>query len=752
MRHLAVTAAVLMIAAVTAGGLARLRIETTAESFLPSGDPSVAAIERHARTFGGDPVVVVLESKKPRSLLLGDGQLAALMALEGRLARLPDVAVTYGPGTVMNQIAISSQNLLARISGTRDGLRARAEAQARARHRSAREQREAGDKATAAFDRRYGALLVKGLPAGLPTTKNPGFVKNVIYDASGHPRTRWHFIVPGENSVALLVRPRQDLDQASARRLVSAIRQEVGRSGLDTSRVTVSGVPAVTAALAAGAEREVPIIGGLAVLAILLRFLVAPAGTGWLRRLWPLGAALAGGALTLAAFGWTGTPMSLGAVMLLPLLVGVGSSFTLYLVTRGDRRRVLAVAAASAAAFAALAVSPLPFVRELGLALALGVTMTLPVAWAFGRLAGTESAPPDKASPRFTMPSGKHRVILAGLLVVAGLGWAALPRLAVAADPEEMARGLPELASARYVERVLGSSGEVGIVLEGPDVKSPEALRWLRAAENAAVARYGDRLRPVLTAADLLGFLGDSPTPEQVAAGVELLPPYLTGAVFSPDGRQAVMTFGLSLQDLRAQAALLDGVRAAMPAPPPGYRVEQVGLPVAAAHAYERISTDRYLANAAGIAAASLALLIVLRRRSDVPLAATAALLATGWMLGALWVAGVALNPLTTALGSLATVTACEFTVMRVDAERRRSARLRRMAAWACATSALGYLALVPSRIALLREFGITLACAVLLSYLAAVAVVALTTRHVPPDRRRRACEVPAPAHVEVAS
>jgi predicted RND superfamily exporter protein len=737
-RSLAISLTVFVVLAVTVAGLMRLRIETTVDSFLPQGDPSVSAIEEHARTFGGDPVVAVLESSSPRDLLLGDQQLPKLMALEGKLAQLPDVASVYGPATIMNQIAISSQDMLARISGTRDGRRARAESEARSRHLPETAVRAAGDAAVADFDKRYGALLVSGMPAGLPTTNNPDFVKNVIYDQAGNPRPQWHFVVPSTDSVALLVRPRQDIDQASTQRLVSALRKAVAGAGLRTSRVTVSGVPAISAGLAGDVTHEMPLLGGLAVLVMLLRFLVAPSDAGRLRRLYPLAAALAGSALTLAVFGWTGTPMSLGAIALLPLLVGVGSSFPLYLATRAGRRRVIAVALASAVAFASLAISPLPFVRELGLALALGVVLTVIVTWALGGVigVGTGSAGPPAGDTAGEPAHARRRwVVLGCLAAVAAVGWAVLPRLDIQANPQDMARGLPELRSAQYVEQVLGSSGELSIVLRGSDVRSPEALRWLRQAEDTEISRYGDQIRPILTAPDLMDFLGTSPTPEQVTAGLQLLPPYLTSAVFSPDGQQAIMTFGLRLQDLGAQDELLAHVRSALPPPPAGYRVDDVGLPVAAVRAYELVSNERYLANAVGIAAAGVVLLIVLRRRRDVLLAVLAAALATGWTIAGLWAAGESLNPLTTALGSLSTVTACEFTVLLIDAGERRRPRLRRMVGWACVTSAIGYLALLPSRVVLLREFGLTLAVTVLLSYLAAYAVVALSPRRVPPPR-----------------
>lgn len=747
-RKLVACLVILGIAGSTVAGLLKLRVETTVESFLPSRDPSVQRLDEHARSFGGNPVAVVLESKEPGHLLLGDQQLEKLMKLEGNLSRLPDVATVYGPGTVMNQLAISSQNLLATLSGTRDGLRARAEAAARTRGESESSVREAGGAATADFDRRYGALLVRGLPGGLPTTKNPNFVKNVIFDEEGKPRARWHFVVPKDNSVAVLVRPRQDLDEAGTKNLVAGVRDAVGAAGLDTTKTTVTGVPAITSSLTSAVTAEIPLLAGLAALAILLRFLLASPGSTLFRKLWPMLAAVIGSALTLAVFGLSGVPISFGAAALLPLLMGIGSSFSLYLAASANRRRVLVVSAASAVAFASLAASPLPFVRQLGLALALGVVFTVGVTLLVGRKAPDANAKLDPHAQSDAKPEAPQRptavgsrrpglrwTALGSLVAVAVMGWASLATLDVQANPEDAARGLPELENARYAEQVLGSSGEVSIVLRGMDVRSPEALGWMYRAQDVVVSRYGDQVRPILTAPDLLSFLGPEPSPEQISAGLQLLPPYLTSAVFSSEGKQAVLTFGLKFQDLGNQTELLDEMRAALPPPPGGTQVDVVGLPVSAARAYEQISQHRYLDNLVGIAAAGAVLLVGLRgHRRDALRAMAAAAMATGWTVAGLWLVGEPLSPLTIALGSLATVTACEFTVLLADDQRKRSAVLRRVVAWACVTSVVGYLALVPSKIALLRDFGLTLAVTVLLSYLAALAVVRLT----PPAARKQ--------------
>ena len=757
-RGVALAGLLAVLAAVLVGGLLRVRVDTGTEAFLPANDPTLAAVQQKARDFGGDPVIVLLRYPEARRFVTDHGQLLALLGTEGKLAGLPDVATVYGPATVLNQLAGAAQNFLAQIAGRRDGLRAAAERTAREAGRPPAQVTAAGDAAVARLDLRYAPLIVRGLPVGLPTLSNPRFAEAAMFGPDGLAKPEWRFIVPAPDTVAILVRPRQDLDQAGTQRLVAAIGSTVAGAGLATSAVTVSGVPSVTAALAAEVSREGPLIGGLVAVVMLLRYLLVPTaavgGPSWRRerrawlmaRLRPLLASLLGSAATLALFGWLGHPLSFAAVLLLPLLLGVGSSFPLYLAAVPNRRRVLVMSVASAAAFAALALSPLPFVRDLGFALAAGVLLTVAAALLLGYRAPSIEVPgavassePPGLEPNAPAPVGVgaagapagaragRGVRLAALLAaaaVAALGWAVLPRLNVAANPVELASGLPALADAAAVEAVLGASGEIGIQLTGPDVLSPAALAWGRAAGGVLAQNLGDQLRPVVSAPGLLGFLGPDPTPGQVRGALELVPSYLSSSVIRPDHQVYLLVYGVRLQDLGAQQRMLAQVRATLPAPPPGYQVDVVGLPVAAARGYQLLLDDRYLANLAGIVVAGLVLALGLRRRWDAARSVVAALLATGWGLAALWALGMSLSPLTVALGSLVSVTGCEFVVLLAEAGRRGHGWLRRGVGYACLTSVLGYLVLIASRLSLVREFGLVLGAAVVLSYLAARLVV----------------------------
>ncbi|HEV7863600.1 MAG TPA: RND transporter, partial [Acidimicrobiia bacterium] len=310
--------------------------------------------------------------------------------------------------------------------------------------------------------------------------------------------------------------------------------------------------------------------------------------------------------------------------------------------------------------------------------------------------------------------------VLGGAGLLAAIGWGLLPGVAIEARPDRLAAGLPALGQAREAEAVLGASGEVAVRVRADDVLTPELLRWFRQAEEQLVVRFGDRLRPVVSPGRLLGWLGDTPTPEQIDAALRLLPRYLTGATIRSDRKEAVASFGLRLGDLGDQATLLRQVQAALPPVPTGARVDLTGLPVVASRAYDLLSDGRLAASLTGPLLAGAVLLAGLRRRRDALAAVAAALLAVGWGVLALRLAGIGLSPLTVGLGSLTAAVGAEFVVFTRERIAAGIARPWTGGVAAALTSAAGFAALALSRLQVLREFGLVLAGSVLLALLAA--------------------------------
>ena len=707
---------------VTAGwivvGLSRLEVDSDLESMLPAGDPTVEALDSMARAFGGDPMVILVEGGGDP---LAADRLPRLLELEGELSALDGVVATYGPATTLNQIALRVKEMLAELSGQRDALK------------------QAGlTSQLRTFEKRYGALLVQAMPAGLPTLRNSDFVHSVVTDpVTGHARAQWRQYLPASDTVAIYLRPREGLDEPAAARLAEQVEGLVGKDAVvpDGARVTVTGAPVVTVGLADRLRTELPRLALSAFALVALVLLLVPWTPRRRWRLAPLLVMAVATAGTLASFGLRGEPLSLGAATFLPIILGLGSYYPVYLARSGHRRVVLAVACSSVFAYAALLLSPLPFVAELGYAvpvgLALVVGLSLLVRWV--RPAGAAEAP--SAAPDGTL-SGRiasrrmPRAAAVGVAVVACagsvVGWGALSAADLRTDPQQMLAGLPALADAVHVEETLGHSGEIDVRLEGPDVLTAEALAWSRAAEETLVTRFGDRVRPVVTVSDLFAFLGEKPTSEQVRSGVAALPSYVTSAVISADHTQSVASYGIAWQALADDRGLVAAVEQALPPPPAGYDVVVSGLPVAAARGYDVVDGERYRASLLALAAAAAVLVVLLPRRGDALLALGAAVVSTGLTVALLVASVGALNPLTMTLGALTAAVASELTILLLAARRSADVAMGRSVLLAVLLSAGGYGVLLTSSLPVLRELGLALTGSVVISVAVAVALVDL--------------------------
>src|SRR3954453_23332352 len=183
------------------------------------------------------------------------------------------------------------------------------------------------------------------------------------------------------------------------------------------------------------------------------------------------------------------------------------------------------------------------------------------------------------------------------------------------------------------------------------------------------------------------------------------------------------------MQDIRARLK-----------PPPGGGATLAGLPVLAADANHALGDPlrRLLTLVAGLIAVALALFAVYRdwERAWVPLVPIA--LATGWSALVLWLLGVALNPMSAALGALVIAISTEFAVLlcaRYREERldgwepdealARPYRSTGAAVLASGVTALaGFAVLIASDVAMLRDFGLVTVIDLAVSLLGVLAVL----------------------------
>jgi len=283
-------------------------------------------------------------------------------------------------------------------------------------------------------------------------------------------------------------------------------------------------------------------------------------------------------------------------------------------------------------------------------------------------------------------------------------------------DFRTLASNLDEYDDAQRIERVMGASGEVAVVLRGDDVLTGETIGWMDEARREVITRHGDALRPVISPPEVLDFLGELPTDAQVSAALRLLPGYLSASVVTPDRDMAIMTYGVDLDDVGELGELRDYLGEVAAGAPGSVDVELAGLPMVAVSAHQALQQDRLLTAVLGVLAAGAILLLLLPRRSVALLAMVSAAAASGVVMLGMGVTGLALTPMTAGLGSLTAAVACEFTVVLAHAHRAGDRRIRRAVDLAAAASATGYSVLALSDLGLIRGFGLLLAMTVVVA------------------------------------
>jgi uncharacterized protein len=348
------------------------------------------------------------------------------------------------------------------------------------------------------------------------------------------------------------------------------------------------------------------------------------------------------------------------------------------------------------------------------------------------RRVGDRLARAGRAALDFAIDRPRN-VLVAGL-ALAVLGWAADTQIHVGSDVRKLVpQNMQALRDINTLQDETGVSGEVDVVVQGADLTRPEVIAWMRTFQDRVLRQHGYRrgstcrqeknppeLCPALSLSDLFRQTPGSET--DARALLAAVPPYFSQAVISRDRTTANLAFGIHLQGLDTQKAIVDDIRSQLD-PPAGVKADVAGLPVLAAESNGKLSSDwrRALTLLAGLAAVFLVLLAI-RRRIElalVPLIPIA--FATGWSALILFVIGIPLNPLSATLGALVIAISTEFSVLlsaRYLEERELGEtpedaidyayRSTGAAVLASGVTAIaGFAALIASNIQMLRQFGI---------------------------------------------
>jgi uncharacterized protein len=614
-----------------AGAFAATRLDTSAgtDTLVSKGSPEFKATEEFHENFGDEPVIVLVKEDLRRLVLTDD--LEPLFELEeclaggtqlartlprkeksplppvcDRIAALRPSKSVFGPATFLYlSVAGIQQALQGQIGGAGQAAQLAGQRAARAAAKrgasSAEQQRAASVAAQQVLSRFQQSLIDVALRYGItsiPRLDDPGFVSRVVFDQSkpaGTPKERFGYLFPSKDAAQIIVRLRPDMSDAERHEAIGLFQRAVEepRFKLSAGSYVVTGAPVVVDAGARELRDQtilLLVVAGLVMALTLLLILPRPL------RLLPLGVAIAAGAMTLGLVALFGGSLTVGAIAMLPVLVGLAVDYAIQFQARFNEARAegappgraVAIAAAGGgpvigaaclatiAGFAVFALSPSPLVRSFGLLLVIGVALAFLVALTAGLAALGLSAWRGASTPA-PAPSGRlsragerlrpvgisaiamamarpGRVLAAGLLL-AVCGWVASAGTKVETDIRELAPpNLKALEDLEELEQETGISGDVNVTITAADPISPEVISWAEDFQRRVLARHGfssasascadAQICPALSLTDFFGgegSAGGSSTSSSLPASdiralVQALPCFISQIVISHRG------------------------------------------------------------------------------------------------------------------------------------------------------------------------------------------------------------------------
>jgi predicted RND superfamily exporter protein len=622
-----------IVALTGAGIFAATRLDTSAgtDTLVSKGSSEFKATQDFHQKFGDEPVIVLVKEDLRKLVLTkdleplfeleecfaGGTQLAQSLPTRKKqplppvcdeIAKLRPSHSVFGPATFLYlSVAGIQQALQGQIGGATQQARAAAEAARKAaakRGASAAEQEQAANSASqAVFGQFQSSLIQVALQYGItsiPRLDDPTFVSRVVFDESkpaGTPKERFGYLFPNRNAAQIIVRLRPDLSDSERHEAIGLFKKAVEdpRFKLTDGSYVVTGAPVVVDAGARELRNQTLLLLGVAglVMALTLLFILPRP-----LRLLPLGVAVSAGALTLGLVSLFGGSLTVGAIAMLPVLVGLAVDYAIQFQARFNEARAegaqpgRAVATAAAgggpvigaaclatiAGFGVFALSPSPLVRSFGLLLVIGVALAFLVALTGGLAAlglsawrASAAEPAGAPLPRraaavtariqkagvaaIAMALASPRRILAAALLLAICGWVASAGTRVETDIRDLApSNLKALDDLNQLEKETGISGDVNVTIKAKDPTDPAVISWAEGFQQRVLARHGfsgsapscahAQICPALSLTDFFG--GASPSsssasqPGQsvgdVHALVQALPCFISQIVISHRG------------------------------------------------------------------------------------------------------------------------------------------------------------------------------------------------------------------------
>jgi hydrophobe/amphiphile efflux-3 (HAE3) family protein len=438
-RPLLVCVCALALGLAGAGLAVGLTPSTALTTFVEGSSPSYRATQSFYRSFGGEPIEIVVKGNLQRLLLSEDVE--RLVGLEGclagrvsggslsgaggasgpcaQLARTRPTKVVIGPGTFINEAALQIEEGLInrehqarrRASTAQRAVQQRALARGLSSAEAQTLGKQAAEVVMRTFEAEVAALAVRFGITKPPSLSEPEFVSRVVFDSAskvpGTPKQRFAYLFPSREAALISVRLKAGMSQQQVQRAISSIRKAVAMPQwrLHYGSYLITGEPVILSELSSSITHSIVLllIGAMLVMALMLGLVFRGRP-----RLAPLAIALLATAVTFGGLAASGATLSVGEVAVLPVLIGLAVDYAIQLQSRIQEALALggvdlrgavivaartggpaiaAAAAASAGAMLVLELSPVPMVRDFALLLVVGLAVALLCAVSVGSAA-----------------------------------------------------------------------------------------------------------------------------------------------------------------------------------------------------------------------------------------------------------------------------------------------------------------------------------------------------------------------------
>jgi hydrophobe/amphiphile efflux-3 (HAE3) family protein len=767
---------VLLLCGAAIPGATMLQPDTGFDALVSSSSTIAKDNARYEEKFGGEPITVLLTGSLDN--IFSTANLAVLARFEQQFSADERYRSIISPLTVL-EAAVDKANqqrqaFQQQLALAQEAAATQAREAAAAMGLSEAEQEQAAQQAMAEVLAEFQPQIEQMQLIGEPALDNPLFIAAVLYDDQGAISPEMKSLVPDNNHALISVTPQGNLSDDEELQAAVDVENFFIVNLLNGVEAKVIAASKLVDAISSSMNNNIRMLLGLAV-AVMILVLMVLFRVRW--RLLSLFMVGVGALWTFGLMGYVSIPLTMATMGVLPILIGLGVDYSIQFQNRYQeellRQRTAGNAIVSSLSnmfpsvsiallatvigFITLYISEVPMIRDFGVALTVGIILSYLVAIFLLHsilYRSDKRAPIAKLRKASTEASGRtERILLRlGKLAIHHTLWIFIVAVAFGVaggivdhwlpentDYEElMPQDIPALQEVRELRLIVGSGGEIHLMVEAGDAASPEVLGWLKDYEDEALATHSELISvnsPAVLVSEAAG--GVIPPQPQIEAILAATPPIYLDQVLSADRTAAGVSFTIEDIPLQEIHDLFQALKAEAE-PPAGVKISPAGSLALGSATMDAIISKRLTMNLICLGAVFIVLLAVYRRLSRavftiIPVGAVIA-----WSSLDMYLIGIPLNPLTAILGVVIIGICTEFMVLlmgRYDEERKKGlspqeamitaiSKIGRAIVVSSITTLGGFGVLIASNFVMIRDFGIATIISVLLCLVITIAVM----------------------------